>query len=198
MPLMDPDVRRNDGWYDFDGRYDAMDAYLDIETTGFIGGGNYPTVVGIAVDFPGDRMTTEHLVGDEITPAAILHILEGVTTIYTFNGASFDLPFLAWRPGIDLRQRFGHRDLMRAAHRAGWKGGLKKIELAMGIRRRLPDLDGSDAVLLWRSYRRGDRQALDTLLAYNREDVENLRILRRRLEDDPLDDATLDDEPPGG
>ncbi len=162
-----------------------MDAYLDIETTGFIGGGNYPTVVGIAVDFPGDRFV-EQLVGKDITPDAILHILEGVTTIYTFNGASFDLPFLAWRPGVDLRRRFGHHDLMHTAHRAGWKGGLKKIEVAMGIQRELPDIGGYDAVLLWRKYRRdGDRRALDTLLAYNREDVENLLILRDRLENDP-------------
>ena len=163
-----------------------MDAYLDIETTGFMGGGNYPTVVGIAVDFPGDSLTTAHLVGDEITPAAILHILEGVTTIYTFNGAGFDLPFLAWRPGIDLRRRFEHCDLMRAAHKAGWKGGLKKIEVAMGIQRQLPDMSGFDAVLLWRQYHRyNDRDALDTLLEYNREDVENLRVLRNRLENDP-------------
>ena len=163
-----------------------MDAYLDIETTGFIGGDNYPTVVGIAVDFPGDCLTTAHLVGDDITPAAILHILAGVTTIYTFNGASFDLPFLAWRPGVDLRRRFEHCDLMRAAHRAGWKGGLKKIETAMGIRRRLPDLGGYDAVLLLRQYRRNnDPAALATLLEYNREDVENLRVLRNRLENDP-------------
>ena len=69
-----------------------MDAYLDIETTGFIGGNSYPTVVGIAVDFPGD-WSVEQLVGDDITPPAILHVLEGVTTIYTYNGSGFDLPF---------------------------------------------------------------------------------------------------------
>ena len=33
-------------------------------------------------------------------------MLQGVTTLYTFNGSSFDLPFLAWRPGIDLRRSF--------------------------------------------------------------------------------------------
>ena len=163
-----------------------MDAYLDIETTGLSGRFHDPTVVGIAVDFPGDRLTTEQLVGDAITPDAILHILEGVTTIYTFNGSGFDLPFLAWRPGIDLRDLFGHCDLMHVAGRAGWKGGLKKIEIAMGIRRQLPDLSGFDAVQLWHKYcRDNDQSALDTLLEYNREDVENLRVLRNRLENDP-------------
>ena len=159
-----------------------MDAYLDIETTGFIGGGNYPTVVGIAVDFPGD-WTVEQLVGDDITPAAILHVLEGVTTIHTFNGASFDLPFLAWRPGVDLRRRFQHHDLMYTCRKAGLRGGLKRIERVLGIDRAdLPEMSGYDAVVLWRKYRRErDAAALDLLLEYNRADVENLYTLRNIL-----------------
>lgn len=161
-----------------------MDAYLDIETTGFIGGGNYPTVVGVAVDFPGDWFVAQ-LVGDDITPEAILRILEGVTTIYTFNGASFDLPFLAYRPGVDLRQRFDHRDLMHLCRRAGLRGGLKRIERALGISRDdLPEMDGYDAVILWRKYRREqDTAALELLLEYNRADVENLYTLRNYLDE---------------
>ncbi len=161
-----------------------MDAYLDIETTGFLGGNSYPTVVGVAVDFPGDWSIAQ-LVGDEITVDAVLHVLEGVTTIYTFNGASFDLPFLAWRPGVDLRRRFEHHDLMRSSRRAGLRGGLKAIEKALGISRNLPDMDGADAVILWRKYRQErNRAALDMLLGYNREDVENLRVLRAILEEE--------------
>ena len=162
-----------------------MDAYLDIETTGHNYHPNYPTVVGIAVDFPGDDMTTEQLVWPNITVAAIRHILAPVTTIYTFNGSAFDLHFLKRDPGIDLLSHFRHHDLMHSAHRAGWKGGLKQIEAAMGIRRELPDMAGYDAVLLWKKYQRdGDRNALETLLKYNREDVENLRVLRTILEDE--------------
>lgn len=161
-----------------------MDAYLDIETTGFIGGNSYPTVVGIAVDFPGDR-SMEQLVGDDITPSAIRHVLEGVTTIYTFNGSSFDLPFLAWKPGVDLRRRFEHHDLMHTCRRAGLRGGLKRIERALGIERTdLPEMSGHDAVLLWRKYREEASTAvLDLLLEYNRADVENLRTLRTLLEE---------------
>ena len=69
-----------------------MDAYLDIETTGLSPAFARPTVVGIAIDFPGDWFI-EQLVGDDITVDAILHILEGVTTVYTFNGARFRLAF---------------------------------------------------------------------------------------------------------
>ena len=44
---------------------------------------------------------------------------------------------------------------------------------------------GYDAVLLWDKYRReNNRDALDMLLEYNREDVENLRVLRNILEDE--------------
>ena len=161
-----------------------MDAYLDIETTGFIGGVSYPTVVGIAVDFPGD-WTVEQLVGDDITPSAILHVLEGVTTIHTFNGAGFDLPFLAWRPGVDLRTRFEHRDLMHGCRRVGLRGGLKHIERVLGIGRGdLPELAGRDAVLLWRKYLdEQNSSALDLLLEYNRADVENLYALRQYLDE---------------
>ena len=161
-----------------------MDAYLDIETTGFVGGNSYPTVVGIAVDFPGD-WSIEQLVGDDITADAVLHVLEGVTSLYTFNGAGFDLPFLAWRPGVDLRRRFEHHDLMRSSRRAGLRGGLKAIEKALGIARNLPDLYGRDAITLWHKYRQeNSRAALDMLLEYNREDVENLRVLRAILEEE--------------
>lgn len=160
-----------------------MDAYLDIETTGFIGGSSYPTVVGIAIDFPGD-WSVEQLVGDEITPAAIEHVLEGVTTIYTFNGSSFDLPYLAWKPGVDLRRHLEHRDLMYACRRAGLRGGLKNIERSLGIARTdLPEMSGHDAVLLWRKYLdETNESALDLLLEYNRADVENLYTLRNILE----------------
>lgn len=161
-----------------------MDAYLDIETTGFIGGGSYPTVVGVAIDFPGD-WSVEQLVGGDITRDAIDHMLQGVTTLYTFNGSSFDLPFLAWKPGIDLRRRFVHHDLMHICRRSGLRGGLKRIERALGIERHdLPDMGGHDAVLLWRKYLdEANTSALDLLLEYNRADVENLYALRNILED---------------
>ncbi len=161
-----------------------MDAYLDIETTGFIGGHSYPTVVGVAIDFPGDWVV-EQLVGSQITAPAVERLLGGVTTIYTFNGSGFDLPFLAWKPGVDLRRQFNHHDLMHTCRRAGLRGGLKRIERALGIGRPdLPEMDGHDAVLLWRKYQEeASSAALDLLLEYNRADVENLRTLRNLLEE---------------
>jgi uncharacterized protein YprB with RNaseH-like and TPR domain len=51
-------------------------------------------------------------------------------------------------------------------------------------------VNGRVAVALWRRYETTrDRDALTLLLAYNREDVENLEILRDRL-------ATYESVPP--
>jgi len=38
-------------------------------------------------------------------------------------------------------------------------------------------MDGFDAVRLWRHYEKGDREALDLLLKYNREDIVNLKTI---------------------
>lgn len=62
------------------------------------------------------------------------------------------------------------------------KGGLKAVELRLGIARGLPDVNGYMAVKLWWDYvNDGDRESLRVLLEYNREDVMNLHVLRERL-----------------
>jgi len=59
------------------------------------------------------------------------------------------------------------------------KGGLKIIEKRFGISRgNLEALDGYTAVLLWKKFRKSrKRKYLETLLAYNNEDVINLEFL---------------------
>ena len=70
----------------------------------------------------------------------------------------------------------------RCCGRLGHRGGLKRIEQSLGIAR-VPEaegLSGMDAVRLWRVWRRGGRDAEDALrvlLAYNREDVVNMKTL---------------------
>ena len=64
-----------------------------------------------------------------------------------------------------------------------WYGGLKTVERRLGIRRNLPDIDGAEAVRLWRRYQANyDQDALRLLLEYNKEDVLNLRTLRGHLD----------------
>ena len=154
------------------------DAYLDIETTGLSPHDNQLTVVGICID-DGDSQRLLQLVGEEITGAGVLEPLKGVETLYTYNGSRFDLPFLKKRLGIDLEEGCRHRDLMYSCWDRNLYGGLKAVERRLGIRRKLPGIDGMEAVRLWRRYRAGqDRRALRTLLEYNQEDVLNLKTLR--------------------
>ena len=102
----------------------------------------------------------------------------------TFFGTGFDLPFLKRRfPVLEnvFADRF-HIDLCPLLKRLGHTGGLKSIERQLNIPR-VPETDGLtgyDAVRLWRAYRQGGRGAEDALrllLAYNREDVVNMKLL---------------------
>ena len=85
-------------------------------------------------------------------------------------------------PKKNLKKQFNHHDLMYDCWRQKLKGGLKVVGRKLGIERKLTDVDGYQAVLLWWQYvNENDREALDTLLEYNKEDVVNLRTLRLEL-----------------
>jgi hypothetical protein len=85
-------------------------------------------------------------------------------------------------PGVALEEVSDHHDLMYDCWRYNLKGGLKVVEQRLGITRQLRGIDGSDAVELWWRYQNHrDRKALRLLLQYNKEDVMNLKVLRRRL-----------------
>ena len=159
-----------------------MTAYLDIETAynGSI------TVIGI---FRPDQGTIQ-LVGGGVTDLNLYRALEGVQTIYTYNGGCFDLPVIRRRLQVDLKHDFHHHDLMRDCWRQGLKGGLKRVEMKIGIARATAGLSGWDAPRLWHRYETaGDTEALALLLRYNRDDVINLPRLRAYLHQ-------LPEEPP--
>ncbi len=156
-------------------------AYLDIETTGFSRYYCDLTVIGIALE-KGRKCQVVQLIEGDLYEEMLLKSLEGVDEIYTYNGSRFDLPFIEVELGIDLKQRFKHTDLMYDCWRQNLKGGLKVVERLLGIRRRLTGVDGYIAVQLWYDYvNNNNKEALQTLLAYNEEDVVNLRVLRRKL-----------------
>ncbi len=157
------------------------DAYLDIETTGLSRFFDAITVIGI---YRCDRTNGAliQLVGEEVTRGNLITALRGVNTIYTYNGSRFDLPFIAASLGIDLGTAYYHHDLMYDCWRNNLYGGFKAVERQLGIRRQLEGIGGLEAVWLWRRYQnRGDQNALDLLLEYNKEDVVNLKALRERL-----------------
>jgi uncharacterized protein YprB with RNaseH-like and TPR domain len=156
-------------------------AYLDIETTGLSPEYSELTVIGIGLD-AGTHIEVIQLIEGEINRTRVLEILDGIDRVYTYNGARFDLPFIRAKLRIHIAGQLEHRDLMHECHARDLHGGLKGVERKLGIPRKLKGINGRAAVDLWYRYiNAGDEDALKLLLAYNREDVVNLRELRRKL-----------------
>jgi len=145
--------------------------FLDIETTGFSVNHHDVTIVGIYSNSnPRTYIRNKNLHNAK-------EDIENHNYIVTFNGERFDLPFLEQK--LDLKRNFKSIDLMYLLWQLGYYGGLKKIENVLGISRPdvLSNLDGKDAVGLWYKYLDGNKEALDTLIKYNQEDITNLEVL---------------------
>ncbi|RQH03129.1 ribonuclease H-like domain-containing protein [Natrarchaeobius oligotrophus] len=145
--------------------------FLDIETTGLDATRNDVTTV--TLHRGGETKTFVN--GDDLTVERLETELERSALLVTFNGRRFDVPFL--ETCYDLDVTVPHLDLMYPCKKLGLGGGLKAIERELGIDRGLPDLSGRDAVRLWHQYERGDDDALETLIEYNRADTTNMEPL---------------------
>lgn len=154
-------------WQNFPERF----CFLDIETTG-ISESSVTTVVSI---YQNHRMQTFErgkdleFLFDSISPEDIL---------VTYNGKRFDVPFLERE--FRYRMKNPQLDLMNLLHSIGIKGGLKKSEVQLGLVRpdEIAGMDGRQAPLLWFEYQRtNNMEALEKLIAYNREDTKNLEIV---------------------
>ncbi len=147
-------------------------AFVDIETTGLDIGRDALTVVGV---YDGARKRS-FIRGENLED--LPQALEDRRLLVTFNGSRFDVPFLRRAfPRMRLDQL--HLDLMNPLHRLGYWGGLKRIERRFGIERsdETSGLGGFDAVRLWHEHEAGNEEALETLVAYNLEDVVHLEPL---------------------
>ena len=151
--------------------------FFDIETTGLDAGRHDVTTVSVHRD----GETTTLVRGDDLNAAALREAFADASLLVTFNGKRFDVPFL--EESFDLSVDAPHIDLLYPCRRLDLTGGLKAVERAVGIERDRPDISGRDAVGLWRRYERGDADALETLVSYNRDDAVNLRALMDRVAD---------------
>ena len=163
--------------------------YLDIETDGGQSGDSI-TTIGMY-----DGTDFKCLIkGEDL--GSFPDIISHYGQIVTFFGNGFDIPMLRKKfPHVTFDQI--HIDLCPTLKRLGLRGGLKKIEVQLGLARadETAGLNGLDAIRLWRRYdRAGDSSALETLIAYNREDVVNLEWLAQYAFDQ-LTKATFQWEP---
>jgi uncharacterized protein YprB with RNaseH-like and TPR domain len=151
--------------------------YLDIETDGGMSA-SAVTLIGL-----GDGYDVKiYVKGSDLS--AFAYECQDYDGFVTFFGGGFDLPMLQRRFPV-LQNVFAdrlHIDLCPLLRRLGYRGGLKSIERQLKINR-VPEtegLSGLDAVRLWSIYERGGAgadDALRLLLAYNREDVVNMKLL---------------------
>lgn len=146
-------------------------AYLDIETTGMWAGQGHITTIAL---YDGEKLRT-YVYGDNLWEFA--QDIRGYKILVTYNGRCFDLPFIKESMGLCLDQV--HIDLRFLLAALGYRGGLKACEKALGLDRgELEGVDGFFAVLLWEAFlREGDPKFLETLLAYNAQDVFSLEYL---------------------
>ncbi|TFH31063.1 MAG: hypothetical protein E4G98_00835 [Promethearchaeota archaeon] len=145
--------------------------YLDVEMTG--------------LDLEKDEITTiacytsqeiRYFIKDVDLPEFV-PFLNQFDAICTFDGEKGDLPFLNKAFGIHITQI--HFDLFQISRRLHLHGGLKDLEVRFNLsREELSGITGELAIVLWDRYQETHEQKyLDTLVAYNIEDVLHLDSL---------------------
>jgi hypothetical protein len=163
-------------------------AYFDIETTGLRSLEDYITTI---VLYDGESLL-HYVQNDNLWQ--FNEAIEPYQLIVTYNGKSFDAPFVRNYLGGTIDH--AHIDLRYVLGSLGYRGGLKGCEQQLGIARDgAEEIDGFFAVLLWFDfYRNGNEKALETLLAYNAMDVVNLETLmvmayNLQVQDTPFADS---------
>jgi uncharacterized protein len=159
-------------------------AFLDIETSG-LSADDYVTTIAL---YDGKGLRT-YVLGQNLEEFPF--DVREYRLLVTYNGASFDLPFL--RRSFDIELDQAHIDLRFVLRSLGLAGGQKRCEQRLGLEREgMEGLDGFAAVVLWHEYQwQKNARALETLLAYNAQDAINLERLmveayNRKLEETPF------------
>lgn len=154
--------------------YHENTVFYDIETDGMAKGAKITCITTLRA---GDVRTFVR--GQNL--GEFLEELSSATILVGFNSKRFDTPFIMKE--FALASVPPQIDLMDEAAHYGLRGGLKKIEKLIGVRRLGVDCEnGAEAVEKWQRWKdTRDRKALDSLIAYNREDVLSLQVLYRHI-----------------
>jgi len=126
----------------------------------------------ILVGLSSEQQTKHFVCGANLEQLLLQKELEKYKLLITFNGSSFDLPKLKKQYGITIG--IPHIDLKPLCINLGLKGGLKEVEKGLHLQR--PTHLYGNPVQLWKAFHAsGDKEYLELLIEYNREDTENLK-----------------------
>ena len=166
-------VPKSEHWRMYD-RFKDDAAYLDIETDGL----SRDALVTVVTVHRKDKTYTL-TEGFDLDSESLSDALKGAKMLVTFNGSCFDVPVLRNSfPEVDFD--IPQYDLRFASRKVGFKGGLKPLEIELGITRaeEIEGVDGAEAIHLWHMWKRhGDEDALNILQEYNRADTINLEYI---------------------
>lgn len=170
-PFFQSHLPKNEFWRMYENFKNNI-CFFDIETTGLDKKKNKVTTMSLHRN--GNTKTLVR--GDNLTREKLQEEFHKSSLIVSFNGKRFDQPFLEHNYKMNINNP--HIDLMYLCRNIGLSGGLKEIEKEIGINRDLEDLDGREAIRLWKKYEKtGKQQYLDKLVKYNEYDAMNLEEL---------------------
>jgi uncharacterized protein YprB with RNaseH-like and TPR domain len=190
LHLIDPRVSSLDDW-------SRRIVFFDIETTGLSGGaGTVAFLAGCGwFDDDGFRVRQFFLAGpagERAMLEALAGVLSDASLLVTFNGRTFDVPFMemrwAFHRAAPPTDEIPHVDLLPAARRL-WKrrettsaleGGcnLTSLERAVLDVHRVGDVPGFEIPARYFHFlRTGDRPAVEPVLEHNRRDIVSLAAL---------------------
>ena len=156
-------------------------AFLDIETAGLSGMPVF--LVGILRCVNGELSVAQFLSRDYPEEAALLELtvreLVGCTVLYTYNGASFDIPYLRDRAtyySVDFNVEAEHIDLLKPARRrfrGRWADcKLQTLERELCGRERGDDIPGAEIPRVYQEFvRTQDARLLASIIRHNVIDI---------------------------
>jgi uncharacterized protein YprB with RNaseH-like and TPR domain len=176
--------------------------YFDIETTGLSSEFNSIILIGMSYEkngvFTVEQLFCEKMDEEELILEEFIRRLDEFDTIVTYNGRSFDVPFVNARmKNYNMNYSIKHENLDIICHVRPNKQvlglsscSLKSVERLLGIGRE-DEIDGGESVRLYYEYlRNGNSRLKEQILLHNFEDVYNLPEVLRvfdtiRLNDTP-------------
>ncbi len=152
---------------------------IDIERTRFSG-----PIAMIGWYEPRDGIVDcNHFVkGQNLTHENLRRAFQRHKLLITFNGLHYDIPAIEKEfPGVFFQGR-QILDLYILSRKLQLSASLKTLETTFGIERLDGNVKKGSAIRLWQRYEQHhDKEALNLLLAYNKQDTVNLYPLAERL-----------------